>query len=257
MIRRRSDIGLNPQKLFSEMLRTPLDWPGKTIRLEKNSAHEYRHRSLSPSISAAELYHENSKLFPDMLRTLTASELDPYEFRREFIRRRSAAVRNAGTSVLKLDTGSRTLLSQIAKVSLAELFYAIELRVVSGDLMAIHEPLSNTLQVVKQLSAGDLESMRRAIRLTAPPNIPPHTGAYLFIAGNFARNEILLGQRGYRHTLLEAGQLTQAVINGAAMLGLTTWPIYEFIDRDLDMALELDGIEESTLMAFELKGTVK
>jgi hypothetical protein len=182
-MRRQSDIKSNPQKLFNEVFLAPLDWPGKTIRLERNSAHEYRHRSLSPSISAAELYHENSKLFPEMLHTLTASELNPYEFRREYIRRRSAAVRNAGTSVLKLYPGCRTLLSQIAKTSLPELFFAIELRAIAGGLMAIHEPLSDVLQVVKQFSDDDLVRMQRAVRLTAAPNTPPHTGPYLFITG--------------------------------------------------------------------------
>jgi hypothetical protein len=254
MNKRRSDTLLNSEKFFREVFLAPLDWPGRTIHLEKNSTHEYRHRSLSPKISMAELYHENSKLFPEMLHTLTASELNPYEFRQEFIRRRSNTVRNAGTSMLDLDLSWRGLLSQVAKTSLSE-FYAIELCVVSADMMAIHEPLSDILQVVKQLSIGDLESIHRAVRLTSPFNIPPHTGPYLFIVGNFARNEIFLGQRGYRHTLLEAGQIAQAVMSSATHLGLTLWPIYEFADRDLDMALDIDGVEESTLIAFELRGT--
>jgi hypothetical protein len=156
---------------------------------------------------------------------------------------------------LKLDHGWRSLLSHIAKAVPLDLFYAIELRVVSGDLMAIHEPLSDKLQVVKQLSTTELQSMCRAVRLMAPPNIVRHAGPFLFVVGNFPRNEIFLGERGYRRTLLEGGQIAQAVLNVAAQLALTTFLTYEFADRDLDIALELDGIEESTLVAFELKGS--
>jgi hypothetical protein len=119
--------------------------------------------------------------------------------------------------------------------------------------MAIHEPLSDVLQVVKQLSDDELEMVQRAVRLTTAPTTPPHTGPHLFITGSFARNEIFLGQRGYRQTLLEAGQITQAIINSAMLLGLTARPIFEFDDRDLDLALEIDGVEESTLVAFEMK----
>ena len=255
MIKRRSDTVLNIPRLYNEVLHGPLDWPGKTIRLERNSVHEYRQRSLSASLPVAELYHENSKIFPGMLHTLTASETDPYQFRSDFVRRRAVSVRNAGTSVLDFDPDWRSILTQLAKTTPPELFYAIELRVVSGDLVAIHEPISDTVQVVKQLSASDLEMMRLAVRVTAPSEISPHAGPYLFIVGNFARNEIFLGQRGYRHTLIEAGQVAQIILDAATRNRLAIWPVYEFTDRDLDTALELDGIEESTLMALELKGT--
>jgi Nitroreductase family len=253
--KRRSDFTLDPQKLFSEVMLAPLDWPGKTIRLESNSVRDYRHRSLSPGVSAAELYHENSKMFPAMMQTLAATEQNPYQFRREFIHRRSATLRNASYAFLSLDLPWRSVLSQVGQTNLAEL-YAIELCVVSENLVAVHEPLTDVLQVVQHLTPADIERIRRAVRLTASPNIPPHSGPYIFVIGSFARNEILYGQRGYRNTLLEAGRITQTVMNGAAQRGLAIWPVYEFVDRDLDIVLQLDGIEESALVAFELKGAV-
>ena len=115
MNRRRSDNVLTPQKLLNDVCMAPLDWPGKMISLERSSTDEYRHRSFLPNISTAELYHENSKLYPEMLNSLTATQLNPFEFRSEFMRRRSAAVRNAGTSTLRLEPGCRELLSQVAK----------------------------------------------------------------------------------------------------------------------------------------------
>jgi len=255
VLRQRSHRELTPQKLLSEVFWSPLDWPSKTIRLEKNGAYEVRHRSLSGAISPAELYHENSKLTASTLQSYTASEINPDEVKIEFARRRSAIAKKTTTVPLNLAAPFRKLLTDVAKTTWPQLFYSIELRVVAAALAAIHEPLSDTLSVVKRLSAGDVERMHRAIRLTAPPKLPPHTGPHLFVVANFPRNEVLLGQRGYRQTLLEAGQIAQSIVSAAAPLRIETWPISDFDDRELDSALEIDGVEDSTLIAFELKGT--
>src|SRR2546422_7532087 len=77
----------------------------------------------------------------------------------------------------------------------------------------------------------------------------------ILILGSFARNDVLLGPRGYRRTLLETGRLVQEIVHQAKRLGLTVRPLYEFTDRDVDTVMEADGIEQSTLMAFEFGGT--
>ncbi len=49
--------------------------------------------------------------------------------------------------------------------------------------------------------------------------------------------------------------MTQEVLRQARRLDLAARPLYEFIDRDLDAVLEVDGIEEGTLIAIELGGS--
>lgn len=254
-IERRTETKLTPQKLFDEVLYSRLHWPGKTVRLERSSLDEYCQRAASASISIAELYHENSKLYRQMLPEITAMRLNPSEIRSEFLHRRSAASNAAHASTLHLLQCWLELLSLIATHTDPELFYAVELRIVAGDRLAVHEPLSNTLQLIKQLSVNDLQALQDAVRLMPAPEDALHNGPLLFLLGNFARNDLLFGPRGYRRTLLEAGRISEAVISHAMQLGLKIKPRHEFTDRDLDNILEADGIEEGVLIVFELNET--
>lgn len=254
-MKRRTDTPISAQKLFEEAFYTPLYWPWKMVRLERKSLSDYQQRSMSANISVAELYHENSKLFPQMLSELTASLLQVDEFRREFARRRAFAIQASSASDLDLGQPWRKLLTTIARTTEPELFYAVEVRIAAGGQLAIHEPVSDTLQVVKQFSVGDLSVLRRALRLMVAPEAPPHNGPLLFIVCSFARNDLLFGPRGYRRSLLEAGRVMQEVLRQARRLDLAARPLYEFTDRDLDAVLEVDGIEEGTLIAIELGGS--
>lgn len=255
MTTRRSQILLNAQELFNEVIASPLSWPGKTIRLERNSAADYRQRSMSAHISIAELYHENSKLFPQMLSELTISFTQSDEFRREFLRRRAIIARARGTLNLELDHLWRELLSRVVGTVEQNLFYALELRLLVGSQLAIYEPVSEMLQIVKQLSIDELNMLKQALQLMSSLQASLDGGALLFILGSFARNDVLFGSRGYRRTLLEAGHLAQEIVHQARQLGLVIQPFYEFTDRDVDAAMEADGIEQGTIMAFELGGS--
>src|SRR5262249_61608901 len=90
-----------------------------------------------------------------------------------------------------------------------------------------------------------------ALRLTIAEDPLPE-GPMLFLIGCFARNDVLFGPRGYRRTLLEAGQVTTGLLAEAGRLGLDAVPIFEFTDRDLDAVIEADGIEEGTLVALAI-----
>src|SRR5215472_14301234 len=136
MMRRRTQTSLSIQELFNQVLNTPLYWPGKTARLERNSLRDYCQRSTSAHISVAELYHENSKLFPQMLSELTGSLIQLDEFRREFLRRRAMVIQASGIAGLSLGSRHRELLATVVKTTALELFYAVELRLVIGDLLA-------------------------------------------------------------------------------------------------------------------------
>jgi hypothetical protein len=250
--KRRTATALQPQRLFQMILVAPLHWPGKTVRLERNSALDYCQRLTSAHVSVAELYHENSKLFPQMLSELTVTLVQVDELRQEFIRRRAAIVRARGASELDVGPRWRELLTEVGRSTNREILYAIELRIVAIDLLAVYEPVSDILQIVKQLSAADLDKLRLALRLMADSDTPLFGGPLLFILGSFARNDMLFGPRGYRRTLLEAGHLAQEVVRQAERLGLVARPLYEFIDHDVDAVMEADGIEQSTIMVFEL-----
>ena len=215
---------------------------------------DYRHRSMSAHVSIAELYHENSKLFQERLPELSVALVRADAIRKEFLERRAVVVNASGTAPLELDQNYRELLLGVTRTTPADLFYAVELRVVAGDLVAVHEPLSNVLQVVKRLSTDEIGMVTRAIRLMQSPDAERLSGPLLILVGSFARNDILFGARGYRRTLLEAGRIAQEIFCNAERLSVETRAVYEFIDRELDRVMEADGIEQSTLMVFELGG---
>jgi hypothetical protein len=252
MNKRRSDAVCTPQTLFDEIAMRPIDWPSKTINLERTSSIEYSHRPISGNVSVAELYHVNSKVSRGSLRYARASDLNLYEVRTEFLRRRAAAVQRRSPAILEHNAALRILLQRSSATKLVY-FYAVEIYILLQNKMAVYEPITGNLEVIKELSTDDLNGVRGAARLIAPPNIPPFEGWYLFIVGNFARNEIMLGVRGYRRTLIEVGQVAESLMNSATELDIKVFAIYDFDDRVLEAALDVDGTERSVLVAFELE----
>jgi hypothetical protein len=254
MIRRRTISPLTPQQFFNEVLLSSLFWPNKTIRLERHSTIDYRHRSLSSHISIAELYHENSKLFPQMLFELTATVSQADVIRDEFVRRRAIVVAASGTEPFPFEPSYRELLIEVSRATPKELFYAIEVRVVAGALAAAFEPINGAFQVVKRFADEEVRALRRGVRLFSPSNGSANEKPLIFVLGSFARNELLLGARGYRRTLLDAGRVVQEMFRNGERFGVEIRPIYEFMDRDLDLAMDADGVEQGTLMVLELDG---
>lgn len=248
---RRSQERLTPKRLVDEVAFVGLDWPGKTVRLERETASDYCQRPASAQPSVAELYHENSKLFPQMAGELTAARVDADGVRREFLGRRAAALAEGPEA--GLSPARRELLAGVAQAVAPELFYAVELRVAEEGLLASHEPLSGRLSLIKRLSGADARRLTEALRLLEEAEAPPRP--VLFVVGNFARNDLLFGPRGYRRTLIEAGRVLEAALLVAGRLGLRARPVLEFSDRALDLVLEADGVEEGVLAAVELGDT--
>jgi hypothetical protein len=234
---------------------SPLHWPGKTVRLERHSLLDFRNRSNSPHVSAAELYHDNSKLFPHILPELLASSIAAEDIRREFIRRRAAVGGLDGTPALELEDNYRELLTRVARGAEPDLHYALELRIVTGELVGSYEPISDSLQLVKELSARERARLTGAVALMHTSAPAGDASPLLLIMGSFARNDILFGARGYRRTLLEAGRLAEAIGVQARCLGLEARPVYDFLDRDIDAVMEADGVELGCLVVFELLGS--
>jgi len=207
----------------------------------------------SAEVSIAELYHENSKLYPQMVSTLDAMRVKPDSFRRYFVERRARTVRARAGASMAVDGPWTLLLSEVSKSMKPELFYAVELRLLVGQQLAVHVPITESLQLTKKLSAKELDDLRIALTLIDGLQESLRGDVFLFVVGNFARNDILFGPRGYRRTLLEAGLATQQVLNHAQKLGIRAHARYEFTDHDLDALVEADGTEEGVLAAVEME----
>lgn len=202
------------------------------MRLERDSVRDLVERSASSHVSVAELYHENSKLFPAKLAELASSELDVGGFRREFVRRRTATRRDVPPRAC--DHPVRMLLSSVAREADAELFYALDLRLVIDGAVLLHEPGLDTLIEYAHADLGADEPL-------------------LCIVASLARNELLFGARGYRHSLLEAGRLAQHIAAAAKRAGLVASLSYDFDDWHVNDALEADGVEEAALVTVEFE----
>src|SRR6266508_2408593 len=201
MATRRNRPRYEPDDLLGLVLSAPLLWPGRTVRLERDSLLDCMGRSASAQVSVAELYHENSKL---------------------------------------------------NRAHLPELFYAIELRLVTGADVYAYEPAAATFRLVKRLASHQIDELAAALGLMEPAHPSAGNLAYVLVLGCFPRNEILLGPRGYRRTLLEAGRIAAAVVREARRLGRRPAVRYEFDDREVDRLMEVDGVEESVVVAVEL-----
>lgn len=234
---------LDAQRIFDRVNYSSMDWPLKTIRLEPDSVEDYNQRTVSPRISVAELYHENSKLFGGMLERLVATHLDPDDVRREFLRRRQASVAGAAGHE-HLDRRIGPLMTAVRDNCPAELFYAIELRVSEHGSLSWHEPLSDACFRLRALTR---EQQRQLGSGAIAHASPPHEGPTIVVVGNLARNDLLYGARGYRRTLLEAGQVAGVVVRQAMQQGCAARACFEFFDRLVDACLECDGTEESAL----------
>ncbi len=249
-LRRRVSRRLDAQSFFEAALYARLPWPGKTTRLERDSVRDLIGRAASAQTAVAELYHENSKLFPAKLAELAASELDVSVVRREFVRRRATTLVSAPSR--RPEHPVRELLASVARDVEPDLFFALDLRLVLDGIVMLHEPVGDVLVEYKRLSVDDREDLRAALEpfgATGRADDP-----LLFIVASFARNELLFGARGYRHTLLEAGQLANELLTLAERVGVTAGLLFDFDDWKVDAALEADGVEEGAIAVVELEG---
>lgn len=247
MATRRSRPAYTPEDLLRLSMSVPLAWPGRTVRLERDSLFDYHGRSASAQVSVAELYHENSKLSVEMLPELVHTAVDAARFRREFLRRR-AVVARAHADGREVDDFWADLIRQSFEGN-PDLAYAIELRLLVGTAVYAAEP-AGTLRLLRRLDPAGLERLAAALALLEPSPCTDRA-AVLFVLGCFPRNEILLGRRGYRRTLLEAGRVAQEIVQQAERLGRGATVRYEFSDRDVDLLMEADGVEQSVILTVE------
>ena len=239
------------QRRFDEILLTPLEWPGRTMRLGRDALLDYRNRPASGTVAIAELFHQNSKLHPAIRSELAAPE-ESAALRAEYVRRRAVLARASGTAALPLPDGVARVLRTVARACAPELFYAIEIRLVAGRELAGFEPVSGRTSVLRRLDDLELADLRRALFTGGAAGDPAEEVIHVLVTASMARNDLLLSARGYRRTLVEAGQVVQAIVASARRSGLRCEVIHEFWDRVLDDVAQVDGVEEGTLVVLRL-----
>lgn len=65
------------------------------------------------------------------------------------------------------------------------------------------------------------------------------------IAAVFGKTTTKYGDRGYRYILLEAGHVAQNIALAAVALGLATFPVGGFYDDEINACFGLDGVNEA------------
>jgi hypothetical protein len=238
-------------ELLNLVISAPLPWPGRTIRLDRDSLFDYAGRPASPQTSVAELYHENSKLSRELLPQLTVTAANFQEFREEYLRRRAVVARTLGADDWPgADFWSNALSLMFEDGS--DLCYAIDLRLVVAEFVVAYEPAAGVFQRIKDLDAVERRELTAALGLIDPVAPASDTQAFMLLVACFPRNEIFFGQHGYRRTLIEAGQIAEKLRERAARAGRTCLVHSEFSNRDVDLIMEVDGIEQSVVVALEL-----
>jgi SagB-type dehydrogenase family enzyme len=79
------------------------------------------------------------------------------------------------------------------------------------------------------------------------PEIPSRASVLLFLVGVFERSVAKYGDRGYRFTLIECGEVAQNVALACAALHIPSVSVGGYYDRDADDLLLLDGMDSSLL----------
>ena len=152
----------------------------------------------------------------------------------------------AQDKTVQLNARAAEFVNKIGPAVQPELFYAIELRFLQSGVLASYEPLSNQLHLTKRITDEGIVRLNDAINLLSATE--QASGDLILVIGNFARNDLLYGARGYRRTLIEAGRVVEAMRQLAGELRVSL----EFADRVVDGILECDGVEEGTVAVIEL-----
>ena len=230
-----------------------VDWPGKTLRLDGDSLDRFMQRPFSSAVSISELYHENSKLIRELAAERLCNELDARSFKLSIVRAAcEVAEATPATRAVPVPEEFSTVLGRYATSLPEELRYAVEVRPVVGNRVAVHEPSANCCRALRVLSRPQLEDLNSAVH-GRPPGAQHRM--LVFIVGLFARNAILFGERGYRSTLLECGATAHAIATATAGLGISAHVITEFEDHRVNSVLDLDGTEAGTLAVVCLERT--
>ena len=136
---------------------------------------------------------------------------------------------------------------------LASLLYGVDLFLLHRGRLLRVIPYTDGLWVEKRMLPGEEELFRRSI-LRQPAEAIAQSTAFLCVVAVPWRHMMVLGPRGYRHMMLEAGNLLAQLQFIANQLKLSPRVSLDFYDARVDKVLLLDGTERTTLAIIALHG---
>ena len=250
--RPRSHRPGSADEFLAEVRDLTIDWPGKTVRLERDSLDDHWQLPVSPQPAIAELYHENSKLYPGIAASLAAGRTDVHGLKTSVTAKRSVALAVPGWRVVEPPPAIRRAAEAVLADLPASILYAFETRLLWSETLAIFDPVRKAAYSLKSVTPKELEATAEALGLLGERPARKPGSALLFLVASFARNQMLYGARGYRRTLLEGGRIVEHMLGRAAASGVAGRVWLEFTDRLIDELVEADGIEESTIAVIEI-----
>jgi hypothetical protein len=243
-------------ELLEELISNKISMPQKTTYLERNSLTDVTQRFTNVNYNIAELYHENSKLSKYTIEEMVVKKLDDVKSFKERTVLTPYKVALPNFNFKKESSKEHNRLFAIAKLAevlhelmkTPDLLYSLDLKIVlnTGDLLWFN-PAQNELYIERSLSTLEMSNLQECIFDVSSIPIKSYQVG-ICIVGLFLRNMVLYGIRGYRKTLIEAGQVAQFISQKLEMVNLQTDIITEFHDRDMDLLLGCDGIERSILL---------
>jgi hypothetical protein len=239
-------------EFLAEVRDLSIDWPGKSVRLQRDSLSDHWQLPVSPQPAIAELYHENSKLFAGIAASLAAGRTDVPGLRTSVMAKRSAALATSDWRAIEPPAAIRRAVEAALAGLPDSTLYAFELRLLWETTLAIFEPLRKAVYHLDGVAQDELDKMADALGLLGERPSRAPDSVLLFVVASFARNQILYGARGYRRTLVEGGRIAEHLLGRAAAAGLVGRLWLEFGDRRIDDLVEVDGIEEGTIAVIEI-----
>lgn len=241
-----------------------------------------------PLDDPAELYHESSRLYPDVApgRIGAIAELGRNCELRQTVARASRTfdhlpgidlpdgpLGRARLREVLADRRSRLERGGLGRVDLAALLqaayrsvgahrpspsggalYPLELYVAATNVDDVasavyhYHPFRHRLERIAPLRREQVAAS------LVDPELADRTAALLVVTAMFWRSRFKYGARGYRFALLEAGHVVQNVLLAATATRITALPLGGFFDCRVDELVGADGLEESSVHAVLLGG---
>jgi hypothetical protein len=136
---------------------------------------------------------------------------------------------------------------------IAPLLYGIDVVLFHGSRQLRVVPFTDRLWQERRIDDSDYRALRAAI-LRQPQDALAQARTFLCVVAVPWRHMMLLGPRGYRHMLLEAGNFLAQIQYVANQLKLAPRLCLDFYDNQVDRLLLIDGVERSTLAIIALQG---
>jgi nitroreductase family protein len=213
----------------------------RTVELGWSPSRDERTRSTSRTHNVAELFHLNSNLSA-RTRRLVAPE-DEVSATGRWFHETTYGVDPDGHGLITTDSlpdGLRSLLQPFSEPGpSAALLFGIDLLVENRG--SVYRQLPGRAALWHEVDVGSDE--RRAVCAAFTTGADVRVASHAFLVASPWRLMGLLGPRGYRRALLDAGRVAQSLVSAATSTGVAAHVVSEFEDDILNQALLLDGLD--------------